>query len=168
MIKSLPFVIITLMNGRTWIASQLKKAVRDSFSYRQSLSKLGLRGAGGNYSQLKKYIKEYDLDISHFKGRGWNRGMTGIGIPRIPLEKILVKDSTFQSFKLKRRLFKAGLKFEKCEECGWAERAEGGDYLPLEIDHINGDRHDNRLDNLRTLCPNCRSLKSTYRSRKRI
>ncbi|MDE1988391.1 MAG: HNH endonuclease, partial [Patescibacteria group bacterium] len=37
--------------------------------------------------------------------------------------------------------------------------------LPLELDHINGDRHDNRLENLRILCPNCHSLKPTHRGR---
>lgn len=152
------------MKGRRWSVSQLKKAVQTSFSYRQVLSKLKLREAGGNYEQIKKYIKEYKLDHEHFKGRGWNAGLRGIGIPRIPLEKILVKNSYFQSFKLKKRLFLANLKQKHCEECGWAQKTEDG-YLPLELDHINGDRHDNRLENLRILCPNCHSLKPTHRGR---
>ena len=152
------------MRRRTWTEQQLKDAVIKSFSYRQVLAKLNLRAAGGNYEQIKKYIRELDLQTKHFKGRGWNLGMRGIGIPRIPLEKILINNSTFQSFKLKNRLFKAGLKFKKCEECGWATKTESG-YLPLELDHINGNRHDNRLENLRILCPNCHSLKPTYRSR---
>ena len=164
LLKRLPFVIIRVMKKRIWTEIQLKKAVKNSFSYRQVLSKLGLREAGGNYEQIKKYIKEYQLDSRHFKGRGWNLGMRGIGIPRIPLEKILIKNSYFQSFKLKNRLFKIGLKSKKCEECGWAKKAESG-HLPLELDHINGNRHDNRLENLRILCPNCHSLKPTYRSR---
>ncbi len=152
------------MRKRTWTEKQLKDAVKKSFSYRQVLAKLNLREAGGNYEQIKKYIIELDLQTKHFKGRGWNLGLRGIGIPRIPLEKILVKNSNFQSFKLKKRLFKAGLKSEKCEECGWDTKTEGG-YLPVELDHINGNRHDNRLENLRILCPNCHSLKPTYRSR---
>jgi len=155
------------MRKRTWTLIQLKKAVKDSFSYRQALQKLNLRATGGNYDQLKKYIGENKLSIVHFKGRGWNRGLHGIGIVRIPLEKILIKNSTFQSYKLKKRLFLAKLKPEHCELCGWAERSSGG-YLPLELDHINGDRHDNRLKNLQVLCPNCHSLQPTHRSRKRI
>ena len=63
------------MKQRTWTEKQLKKAVKDARSYRQALSFLKLKEAGGNYAQLKKYIKEFGLDISHFKGRGWNRGM---------------------------------------------------------------------------------------------
>lgn len=154
------------MKKRSWTISQLKNAVQNSFSYRQVLTKIGLREAGGNYEQVKKYIKEYKLDIRHFKGRGWNLGLRGIGKPHIPLEKILAKNSFFQSFKLKKRLFTAGLKPQHCEQCGWEKRTVDG-YLPIELDHINGDRHDNRLENLRILCPNCHSLTTNHRGRKR-
>src|SRR3989344_4942065 len=105
------------MKKRSWSTEQLKNAVKNSFSYRQILAKLGLREAGGNYEQIKKYIGEFKLNIKHFKGRGWNSGLKGIGKPRIPLEKILVLGSYFQSFKLKKRLFTAGLKPKYCEEC---------------------------------------------------
>jgi len=154
------------MKKRSWSVKQLEKAVKTSFSYRQILAKLSLRPAGGNYEQIKKYIKEYRLNIKHFKGRGWNLGLRGIGKPRIPLKNILVKHSYFQSFKLKKRLFIAGLKPQNCERCGWAKQTKEG-YLPLELDHINGDRHDNRLENLRILCPNCHSLTANHRGRKR-
>lgn len=153
------------MRKRSWSESQLRKAVRGSFSFRQVLMKLNLREAGGNYGQIKKYVDEYGLDTKHFKGRGWNLGLRGIGKPIIPLEKILVRNSSFQSFKLKKRLFSAGLKPQFCEECRWAKRTTDG-YLPLELDHINGDRHDNRLENLRILCPNCHSLTQNHRGRK--
>jgi len=149
---------------RSWEISQLKVAVKDSTSYRQVLKKIGLIAAGGNYEQIKKYIKEYKFSISHFKGKAWNKGLRGIGKPIIPLEFILKKGSSYQSFKLKKRLFSENLKKQFCEECGWSTRNEEG-YLPLELDHINGDRHDNRLENLRILCPNCHSLKPTHRGR---
>ncbi len=151
---------------RTWTVEQLKEAVKSSYSYRKVLSKLNLVEAGGNYNQIKKYVGGLNLDVSHFKGMAWNKGLTGIGNPIIPLENILVRDSTYQSFKLKRRLFKVGLKPMHCEECKWSKTSDQG-YLPLELDHINGDRHDNRLENLRVLCPNCHSLKSTHRGRNR-
>ena len=154
------------MRRRSWTISQLKIAVKKSVSFRQVLKLLNLRQAGGNYEQIKKYINENSLNIKHFKGRGWNLGMRGIGKARIPLEKILIKGVSFQSFKLKKRLFATKLKPEHCEQCGWAKKTDDG-HLPLELDHINGDRYDNRLENLRVLCPNCHSLTPTHRGRRR-
>ena len=154
------------MRKRSWTKEQLREAVKNSFSIRQILHKLKLREAGGNYFQIKKYIAEDKLNISHLKGRGWNKGLTGFSSPRIALDKILVKNSHFQSFKLKKRLFSAGIKKPQCEECGWAEKSSDG-RIPLEIDHINGDSNDNQLENLRILCPNCHSLKLTHRGRNR-
>jgi len=149
---------------RRWNEQQLKSAVENSKSYRQVLHKLGLIEAGGNYEQIRKYIKEYNFDIKHFTGKVWNKGLRGIGKPRLSLESILVKNSSYQSFKLKKRLFVAGIKKQKCEKCGWAQKNADG-YLPLELDHINGDHNDNRLENLRVLCPNCHSLKPNHRGR---
>ena len=151
---------------RKWSTQQLEDAVESSTSHRQVLKKLGLRQAGGNYEQVKKYIKELGLNTKNFKGKAWNRGLTGIGKPIIPLKKILKKNSLFQSFKLKKRLFDEKMKPQHCEECGWDKVSKDG-YLPLELDHINGDRHDNRLENLRILCPNCHSLKPTHRGKNR-
>lgn len=150
---------------RIWTEVQLCGAIKTSTSLRQVLVKLGLgHDAGGNYQQIQKYIKELGLDTSHFKGRGWSKGMTGLFRPKVPLEKILIKGISYHSFKLKKRLFLAKLKPECCERCGWAERTDEG-HLPLELDHINGNHLDNRLNNLRVLCPNCHSLTPSYRGR---
>jgi len=127
---------------------------------------LGLIPAGGNYNQINKYLKFYNINISHLKGKGWKKGLSGLDSPRIPLGKILVEKSEFQSYKLKKRLFSAGLKKPKCEKCGWNKKSKDG-RLPLELDHINGDSRDNRINNLRILCPNCHSLEPTHRGRNR-
>jgi len=150
------------MRPRKWNEKQLRDAVKKSTSIRQVLKKLGLVEAGGNYSQIKKFLDFYHVDISHFKGKGWNKGMTGIGKPRIPLKEVLVKNSNYQSYKLKKRLYAEKIKTPKCEECGWAKMSKDGRF-PLELDHINGNSKDNRLINLRILCPNCHSLKPTHR-----
>lgn len=150
------------MKGRTWTEKQLKFAVAKSRSYRQVLNFLNLKQAGGNYAQIKKYIREYNLNIDHFKGRGWNKGMHLPFNPKVSLDKILVKNSDFQSYKLKNRLIREGLKKLRCEECGWRKKAEN-DRIPLELHHLNGNSCDHRLKNLKILCPNCHSLKPNYR-----
>ena len=151
---------------RKWNEEGLKKAAKNSTSIRQVIKKIGLVEAGGNYAQIRKYLNEHKIDMSHFKGQGWNKGLRGMGRPLLSLEKILINGSTYQSYKLKRRLFKASIKLPKCELCGWSQKSEDG-RLPLELDHINGDSRDNRLSNLRVLCPNCHSLQLTHRGKNR-
>jgi hypothetical protein len=56
-------------------------------------------------------------------------------------------------------------KFEnKCCLCGWGEINKTTGKIPLEVDHIDGDFKNNKIENLRLLCPNCHSLTSTYKS----
>lgn len=163
--SSMPIFIRT-NKKRTWTENELREAAKNSTSVRQVLKKLRLKEAGGNYAQIKKYIEFYKINKKHFTGPGWSKGLRGIGKPLIKLEDILVEKSYFQSFKLKKRLFEAKLKPMYCEECGWCEKSKDG-RLPLELDHINGNSMDNRLNNLRVLCPNCHSLKPTHRGRNR-
>ena len=147
---------------RTWTTDELKLAVEQSTSVHQVLVRLGLRAAGGNYAQMRRYVRELQLNTAHFTGQACNRGKR---FPFRGLAQVLCADTFVQSFKLKKRLFAAGLKKPLCEECEWAQHTDDG-YLPLELDHINGDRYDNRLENSRVLCPNCHSLKPTHRGRK--
>jgi len=149
---------------RSWTNEQLRYAVKTSRSYRAVIQKLGLIPAGGNYEQVKRTIEELGLSTEHLAGKQWNRGLRYEPARKIPLEELLVAGSRVQSFKLKNKLFRAGLKQPKCEMCGWRRQSIDG-RIPLELDHINGDRHDNRLSNLRVLCPNCHSLQPTHRGK---
>ncbi len=155
------------MRTKRWDEKLLREAVKQSKSKRQVLQKLGLVEAGGNYEQISKYISFYKINIDHFLGKGSNLGKI---IPREPiysLKEILVRNSTFQSYKLKKRLFSEGIKRQECESCGWAKVSIDG-RIPLELDHINGIHTDNRLVNLRVLCPNCHSLQPTHRGKNKF
>lgn len=152
------------MKTRRWTKDDLVKAVGRSKSIRQTLMLLGLKEAGGNYKQIQKYIQYFEIDSSHFLGRGWNKGSKMQGKPRILLEDILVQNSNYQSYKLKKRLFNTDLKKQECEECGWKVMSADG-RVPLELHHLNGDSKDNRIENLKILCPNCHSLRPNYRGR---
>ncbi len=145
-----------------WNKDFLRHAVEKSTSIRQTLNRLGLREAGGNYQSCSKYISLYSLDVSHFTGKGWSKNKSVPRQPVFKLDELLVKNRFFQSNKLKKRLFAAGIKSPQCEECGWAQKSTDG-RIPVELDHINGDSTDNRIVNLRILCPNCHSLKLTHR-----
>ncbi len=139
-------------------------AASKATSVRQLLHLLGLREAGGNYKQIAKYLKEYNICTQHFRGKSWNKGLTGFKKPRISTEQILVDGSTFQSYKLKKRLFETGIKKPACELCGWAKITNDG-RTPVELHHINGKNNDNRIGNLQILCPNCHSLQPTHRGK---
>lgn len=150
---------------RRWTDEELRVAVKDSGSYRQVIFKLQLIPAGGNYTHIARKVEELNLDISHFHGKGWNRGWHfDPRKPETPIEEWLVVGSTVQSFTLKKRLFKSGSKKPRCEICDWSKMSPDG-RIPVELDHINGIKNDNRLENLRILCPNCHSLQPTHRGK---
>lgn len=148
---------------RSWTDEQLIEAVKVGRSNRSVLMALGLIPAGGNYDQIRRRIATLQLDISHFTGMGWNKGGTATRLAQ-PLDQLLVQNSDVQSYKLKNRLFAQGVKTPQCELCGWSEMSIDG-RIPVELDHINGNHRDNRLENLRILCPNCHSLQLTHRGK---
>lgn len=149
---------------RTWTDSDLITAVSESRSIRMVLQKLCLIPAGGNYDQVKKRIAELQVSTDHFTGMRWNVGLRYETKTKPKIETLLILGSKVQSYKLKKRLFAENLKLEKCELCGWCEKSLDG-RIPVELDHINGNHSDNRLENLRVLCPNCHSLQITHRGK---
>jgi hypothetical protein len=70
-----------------------------------------------------------------------------------PLDTYLVRGRRVNRYHLKGRLLAAGLKQNRCERCGLHEWL--GAPLSMALHHVNGDPHDNRLENLALLCPNC-------------
>jgi hypothetical protein len=149
------------MKLRKYTAHQLAAAVENSTSLAQTLSKLGVAPYGGNYVVLKKAIRHFNLNTSHFTGQIWNKGKV-IG-PKQPIERYLSNELKIQSYKLKRKLLSEGVLKKMCSHCQNSEWL--GQPVPLELDHINGDPFDNQLSNLRLLCPNCHALTPTYRGK---
>jgi HNH endonuclease len=145
-----------------WTDDQLQEAVATSTSVAQVIRAIGLIPAGGNYDQVQRRIAKLGLNTSHFKGSAWSAGLSVSCRPATPLAEVLVAGRPVTSHQLKQRLFREGLKKPACELCGWADVASDG-RIPVELDHVNGDKTDNRLENLRILCPNCHSLQPTHR-----
>ena len=144
---------------------EYEEAIKNSRSIAEALRQLGIKDKGGNYRIIKAAIEKYKIDTSHFTGCGWSKGIKITGRYREDLKDILVENSSFQSYKLKKRLLQQNLKEYRCEKCGRTEWEN--EQIPLEIHHINGDNTDNRLENLQLLCPNCHALTDNYRGKKK-
>lgn len=134
---------------------------------------LHLSISGSRIKLLKKLAAKLDLDTSHFLGQSWAKGVE-IDVnkkwgARVKIEQFLVEMSPYNggSNSLKRRILKEGLLEYKCELCN-NDGTWNGLPLVLQLDHKNGINKDNRLLNLRLLCPNCHTQTSTFGAKKRI
>lgn len=136
---------------RDYTKKQLEKIINESNSHREVLRKLGYCTTGNNNRILKQMIEEYQIDTSHFKSsRGKNRTD----------KEIFKKDSKVAQSVLRKRFKEREFVEYKCDTCGLPPEWHGRP-LTLILDHINGDNHDNRLENLHWVCPNCNSQLAT-------
>ena len=120
---------------------------------------LGKRATNNNYTKLRKIIKKYGINTSHFKFNGSKKTRK-----YITKEDYFTKDSKVSSSKIRMKLLEYGLKPHKCEKCGRTTWIFGDmEYpIPLEAHHIDGDRTNNTLDNLMLICPNCHTFTENY------
>lgn len=146
----------------------LEELCAESFSYAEVLRKAGRKQGGGAQDTLKRKIAEYEIDISHFTGQGWNghSNTTTKSGPneKYQLEEVFCKNSPVTQKVLRGYVERHNILEYKCVNCGCDGNWQGGK-ISLEIDHENGDNTDNTVENLRYLCPNCHALTDTYRGK---
>ena len=141
----------------------LRKIVSESLTYVNVLRYFGLSDQGSNGRTLKRRLDEERINYDHIK----NASLSEKGFKSSPqkrdLQDLLRKGSSIRSKSLKLRLLREGLLIYKCynSKCLITESWLGSP-LTLQLDHVNGDRTDNRLENLRLLCPNCHSQTDTF------
>jgi transposase-like protein len=134
------------------------EAVAASNSFHEVLCRLGLRPAGGNHKLLRRWLDTWQISTEHFDpGRRPRR----TSARRTPISEVLVEHSAFNRGHLKARLYAEELKQRECELCGQGEQWQGA-RMSLILDHINGIGDDNRLENLRIVCPNCNATLETH------
>jgi hypothetical protein len=121
----------------------------------------------GHYNTVKKYLSLYGIDTSHFEVK--RRMTSGILLmsrsSKLDIWDILAgKHPHYGSDKLRPRLIKEGILQNQCRECGLGDEWNGKP-ITLQLDHIDGNRLNNRLENLRIICPNCHTQTATHSSR---
>lgn len=145
---------------------QLESIILESSSYSEILRKLNIFSQGSNINTLKRRIEYESIDTSHIKkGLNSNKGKKfGPSKNKIPNDILFVENSSTSRSVIRSRLIKENIIPYSCSECGlepiWNRKS-----LSMVLDHINGIPNDNRLENLRFLCPNCNSQTETFAGR---
>ncbi|MFJ5529296.1 HNH endonuclease signature motif containing protein [Streptomyces sp. NPDC093261] len=145
----------------------LRSAVAGATSYADVMRVLELEVNHTNHRRVRRRATQLGLDTSHFVRRPWAASQTGRRSPAPePVLTVLPAGSARPNrTRLHVALQEAGVPY-RCVSCGnhgqWL-----GQPITLQIDHINGDWLDNRIENLRYLCPNCHALTATWCRRKR-
>ena len=162
------------MSLQCYTKEWLEELCTNSYSLAEVLRKAGRKQGGGAQATLKKKIKEFGIDTSHFTGQLWNKGKTKEDDERVAqntfnkekysLEEIFQKNSPVTQKVMRGYVERHHLLEYECVNCGCNGEWQGG-LISLEIDHIDGDNHNNELSNLRYLCPNCHALTETYRGK---
>lgn len=136
--------------------NEFKELVKISCNRNDIFRKLGMRSSGASHKLLNSRLDEENIDISHFKRM--DNGNSG----KIQTKDILCENSNYlNTVSIKRRLIEENIMKYECVECGNIG-THNNKKLNLQLDHINGVRNDNRLENLRFLCPNCHSQTDTF------
>ena len=133
---------------------ELEQIVQESTSYREVILKLGYSTPNGNNNKtLKDRLQLYGISTEHFLS---NRKKSIVRTK----ENVFCQDSTATQATLRRWFILEECVPYRCAQCGISEWQ--GKKLVLQLDHINGNNRDNRLKNLRWLCPNCHSQTNTF------
>lgn len=129
------------------------EACNSSQSMAQACAKVGLF-----FTTFKRHAERLEVYTTNQAGKGLTRKTA---ITAIPLQEILNGERPqYQTNKLKHRLYKEGLKKNECEICGLNEWQ--GKKIQCHLDHIDGNRFNHKLDNIRIICPNCHSQTETF------
>lgn len=140
---------------------ELITLIKNSRSILSVIDAIELSISGASYKFIKDFIKENNIDASHFSGKGYLKGKQH-NYNNLSPEKLFVKNSHWKTTTIKNNLIKWGYKEYKCEICGITEWQNKR--ITLELHHIDGNRKNNSVENLLILCPNCHSQTNNFRS----
>lgn len=138
----------------------LTRLCKEHTSIASIFRELNMRASGSSYTVFYRYCDKFNICPPKINPK--ECPLVAIEFNRHPDAEVFVQNSTYQGggAQIKKRLIEMGRE-ERCQECGLGALWEGKE-LKLQVDHINGVRTDNRLDNLRIICPNCHSQTDTF------
>lgn len=134
------------------VGSKRKNCCSESISSCPELRRKNSEGLKKAYSDGRKNCNQFDGK------RGWSKGKS-----LTDSSDIFTENSKYSSSVTKERLLKDGILPYSCSCCNISEWQNAP--IVLELDHINGIGNDNRIVNLRLLCPNCHSQTPTFRGK---
>ena len=141
-----------MRNYRNYSEEDIRDSVKNSLSLSDVLRKLNIKQIGGNFDTLKRRLAKLEIDTSYFTGQLWSKGKS-------------VKDWADYKKNKGRKNFLIAERGHQCEDCKnthWKDQL-----IMLELHHINGDRIDNKSENLQLLCCNCHATTDNWRNKKR-
>jgi Zn finger protein HypA/HybF involved in hydrogenase expression len=143
---------------------ELQKILNKSCSIRDALKQIGLTTNGGSsYISLKRRIEASKLSTDKFKENYSNRLIKRKR--KLSYKEIFCENSIATRQRVKQYIIDNNIIEYVCTDCGISDKWNGKSIV-LQLDHINGINNDNRLQNLRFLCPNCHSQTHTYTSKR--
>jgi Zn finger protein HypA/HybF involved in hydrogenase expression len=147
--------------NKYWSKEEFETVVKNAKTIKEVLRHFGLPSNQGHYNRMfHKYVKEFNIDITHIMNSVKSQEFR----KPIPIEELFIKGKHREGRSLKKRLIKEGFAKDECSVCGQTNEWNNKP-LVLQLDHINGDNTDNRVENLRVICPNCHSQTSTWSGR---
>ena len=148
------------------MGTKIKDRIDDDFFIKVCEESLTMARAAATLKLHFNSFKKRAIELNCYKPNQSGKGINKKSGTLIPLNEILFegKHPEYQTFKLKNRLIAEGYKKNKCEKCGQSNKWKRK-LLNMELDHIDGDRTNHLLTNLRMLCPNCHSQTKTYKSK---
>lgn len=145
------------MGCSSWTREELEEAVKHNTGIPGILKYMGFPPMGSYYNWIRRKILSLKIDTSHFV-KTYRQHLA------VPDSEFFIKGKKANGYVIKTRLLKQGVEYKCTNCCGVEWKNLKGDIvkIPLQVDHINGDSTDNRVSNLRLLCPTCHALTDTF------